>query len=538
MKFVKKLSALTLSAVLFGTSIAPVSAASKSEIVGANRYETAAKIADRMGNYNTAILVNSDKSLADGLSASSLAGKENAPILLVKKNSIPKETLKRLQNVNKVYIIGGKATIGSDVESKLSGKNIIRIEGRNRIETSEKVAKLVGNYNKAFIVNGNKGEADAMSVASVAARDKAPILLTNGKTSKQGKKSGVTYYVIGGKSVVSSGLASKFGATRLSGKDRYQTNRAVVKKFYSKSKKLYYTKGNPLVDALTVSSLAKNNGVVLVSKNSDNSILKGKDIVQVGGINFNVDLSGNSKPVITTKKDTVTLEFLGEWDLSGYGLRAYDKEDGDLTNEIMIINPPIIIYPGTYKLNLEVSDSKGAKAYKTLTLIVKEPSGGSGNKPDGNKPGGNKPGGNRPSINVNSEAYQSEYRKEFYKLINAHRASDGKQPLTPEVGLERWAYLKSKHMADYNYFDHYYNGQLIHQMYPNEGGSARFSAENIYYARGYTPTAKEFAQQSFNGWKNSKGHNENMLEGSYNHVGVAVYQSNDGKIYATTDFGW
>ena len=538
MKFAKKLSALTLSAVLFGTSIAPVSAASKSEIVGANRYETAAKIADRMGNYNTAILVNSDKSLADGLSASSLAGKENAPILLVKKNSIPKETLKRLQNVNKVYIIGGKATIGSDVESKLSGKNIIRIEGRNRIETSEKVAKLVGNYNKAFIVNGNKGEADAMSVASVAARDKAPILLTNGKTSKQGKKSGVTYYVIGGKSVVSSGLASKFGATRLSGKDRYQTNRAVVKKFYSKSKKLYYTKGNPLVDALTVSSLAKNNGVVLVSKNSDNSILKGKDIVQVGGINFNVDLSGNSKPVITTKKDTVTLEFLGEWDLSGYGLRAYDKEDGDLTNEIMIINPPIIIYPGTYKLNLEVSDSKGAKAYKTLTLIVKEPSGGSGNKPDGNKPGGNKPGGNRPSINVNSEAYQSEYRKEFYKLINAHRASHGKQPLTPESGLERWAYLKSKHMADYNYFDHYYNGQLIHQMYPNEGGSARFSAENIYYARGYTPTAKEFAQQSFNGWKNSEGHNENMLEGSYNHVGVAVYQSNDGKIYATTDFGW
>ncbi len=538
MKFAKKLSALTLSAVLFGTSIAPVSAASKSEIVGANRYETAAKIADRMGNYNTAILVNSDKSLADGLSASSLAGKENAPILLVKKNSIPKETLKRLQNVNKVYIIGGKATIGSDVESKLSGKNIIRIEGRNRIETSEKVAKLVGNYNKAFIVNGNKGEADAMSVASVAARDKAPILLTNGKTSKQGKKSGVTYYVIGGKSVVSSGLASKFGATRLSGKDRYQTNRAVVKKFYSKSKKLYYTKGNPLVDALTVSSLAKNNGVVLVSKNSDNSILKGKDIVQVGGINFNVDLSGNSKPVITTKKDTVTLEFLGEWDLSGYGLRAYDKEDGDLTNEIMIINPPIIIYPGTYKLNLEVSDSKGAKAYKTLTLIVKEPSGGSGNKPDGNKPGGNKPGGNKPSINVNSEAYQSEYRKEFYKLINAHRASKGKQPLTPEVGLERWAYLKSKHMADNDYFAHKYNGQMIDDMYPNEGGSVSLSGENIYYAQGYTPTAKEFAQQSFNGWRNSKGHNENMLSGSYNHVGVAVYQSNDGKIYATTDFGW
>ena len=90
MKFKEKASALTLCAVLLGTSIAPVSAATQTSIIGANRYDTAAKIADNMGNYDTAILVNADKSLADGLSASSLAGKENAPILLVKKDSIPK----------------------------------------------------------------------------------------------------------------------------------------------------------------------------------------------------------------------------------------------------------------------------------------------------------------------------------------------------------------------------------------------------------------------------------------------------------------
>ncbi len=111
MKFREKASALVLCAVLLGTSVVPVSAANKDEIVGANRYDTAAKIADRMGNYDTAILVNSDKSLADGLSASSLAGKENAPILLVKQNSIPSETLARLQKVKKVYIIGGTAAI-------------------------------------------------------------------------------------------------------------------------------------------------------------------------------------------------------------------------------------------------------------------------------------------------------------------------------------------------------------------------------------------------------------------------------------------
>ncbi len=177
----------------------------------------------------------------------------------------------RLQNVDKVYIIGGNAAISKNVENQLSDKEIIRIEGKNRIETSEKVAALLGGYNEAFIVNGNKGEADAMSVASVAARDKAPIILTNGNTSSQDKKSGVKYFAIGGGAVVSNeadamsvasvaardkapiiltngntssqdkksgvkyfaigggavvsnNLVSKFDAKRISGNNRYETN--------------------------------------------------------------------------------------------------------------------------------------------------------------------------------------------------------------------------------------------------------------------------------------------------------------------------
>lgn len=286
MKFKEKASSLALSAVLLGTSIAPVSAVTKTEIIGANRYETAAKIADKMGNYDTAILVNADKSLADGLSASSLAGKENAPILLVKKDSIPAATMQRLRNVKRVYVIGGEAAVSQRVVDSLGDVTYIRIQGANRIETSENVAEIVGNYNKAFVVNGNKGEADAMSVASVAARDKAPIILTNGKSSNEVKRPGVKYYVVGGSAVVSNSLVNKFGAIRLSGSDRYKTNRVVVNKFYPNSSKLYFTKGNPLVDALTVSPLAKNDGVVLVSAKSDNSILNGKDTVQVGGMNF------------------------------------------------------------------------------------------------------------------------------------------------------------------------------------------------------------------------------------------------------------
>lgn len=546
MKFKEKASSLALCAVLLGTSIAPVSAATQTSIIGANRYDTAAKIADNMGNYDTAILVNADKSLADGLSASSLAGKENAPILLVKKDSIPKETLSRLQKVKKVYIIGGTAAVSSNVTNQLAGKEITRIEGSNRIETSENVAKLVGNYDEAFIVNGNKGEADAMSVASVAARDKAPIILTNGTSSTQNKKSGVKYFVVGGEAVVSNSLVNKFGAVRLSGSDRYKTNRAVVQKFYPNPGKLYYTKGNPLVDALTVSSLAKNDGVVLVSPKSDNSILKDKNTVQVGGMNFTVDPTNDSKPVMTSKVDRVEFAYDENVDFQKFGLTATDKTDGDITDKIVTYNLPNLGNPGEYKITFSVTNSKGVEATKTVTVVILDRDA---QKPDGEKPDN---GQSDLAAKINSPAYQAEYREEFYKLINQHRVNNGVHECQVESSMEELSYLKSKHMEDLNYFAHDYddsktqyykdrwrNGThpylMVEEIYPNVA-KVKPTGENILKTWHLYLTPKELAKESFDVWKNSNGHNKTMLEEDFLYLGVGIY-SDGMSICATTKFG-
>ncbi|WP_174919224.1 cell wall-binding repeat-containing protein [Peptacetobacter hominis] len=260
----------------------------ESDIIGKDRYETAGIIADRSSVHDTVILVNANEALSDGLSAAALSGKLNAPILLTKKDSIPKATMDRLDRVSNVYIIGGENAISKKVEEQLKGKKITRIGGKNRIETSMKIAEKIGNYDEAFIVNGYTGEADAMSASAVAAREVAPIILTNGKTSNYAKKSGVEYYAVGGKAVLDDKIVSKYDAERFGGDDRYETNRLIINEFYKYSSKYYFTKGELLVDALTVSLHAKDNGVVLVSKKSDNSILKGKDIVQVGGMPFSI----------------------------------------------------------------------------------------------------------------------------------------------------------------------------------------------------------------------------------------------------------
>ena len=587
MKFKEKASSLALCAVLLGTSIAPVSAATKTEIVGANRYETAAKIADKMGNYDTAILVNADKSLADGLSASSLAGKENAPILLVKKDSIPAATMQRLRKVKRVYVIGGTAAIGSGVTNKLSGKDVTRIEGKNRIETSENVAKVVGNYDEAFIVNGNKGEADAMSVASVAARDKAPIILTNGTSSNQSKKSGVKYYVVGGSAVVSNSLVNKFGAIRLSGSNRYATNRAVVSKFYANSGKLYYTKGDLLVDALTVSSLAKNNGVVLVSAKSDNSILKDKEVVQVGGMNFDVNFDGSAKP-----EENKPVKPDGQKPEENKPV----KPDGQKPEENKPVKPdgqkpnPDENKPvkpdgnkpdgGTQKPEEQkppVKNTKPKFSFSTLAIMVdqNQPINFSeyGIKaydaedgdltakikydriPDTSIPGSHSfkatvtdKGGLTATLNLsvyvkeydpeydtNSSEYLRRARAEFNRLLSQYRSVNNCKAVVEDSDSNKLSQLKSEHMAKYNYFDHDYNGKGIHDIYPEVGaGKLVHQFENIYTNKGLVHTPEELAKSAFTSWVNSGGHRAALLyNGDADCYGFGVYKASNGKVYAT-----
>lgn len=295
MKLNKKFLTVLLSSIMVcSVSLPYLSEAAQIETIkGKDRYDTALKISEKVGYYDTVILVNSTVSLADGLSASGLSGVKNAPIIPIKKDNIPAQSEKAIGKASNIYIIGGEAAISKKVEDSLKskGKIVYRIEGSSRIETSKKVAELIGNYDKAFIVNGFKGEADAMSISSVAAKEKAPIILTDGNNPSVEKKSGVEYFVVGGKTVVSDKLASSYSAKRLAGSDRYKTNRAIIQKFYPNSKKLYCADGTSLIDALTVSLLAKDNGIAFAGANSDNSILNGKDIVKVGKVEI-----GSNKP--------------------------------------------------------------------------------------------------------------------------------------------------------------------------------------------------------------------------------------------------
>ena len=288
----KKNMTICLASTMMVSNVIPALAAEKEIIEGKNMYETAGLIADKQ-SYSSAILVNLDNSIADGLSASGLSGATNAPILLTKKDSIPDETLKRLNCVSKVYIIGLEAAVSKSVENKLKDKGISveRLGGANRNQTSYNVANKISkikNITSVALTNGTKGEADSISIASTAARDGMPVILTNGKSIDYNTKN-IKTYAIGGNAVISDKLVKSTNAERLGGANRYKTNKIILDKFYPNAKEYYVADGYDLKNALVGSTLAKDAPLMLVSKGSDKSVFKGANkISKIGTLSSSI----------------------------------------------------------------------------------------------------------------------------------------------------------------------------------------------------------------------------------------------------------
>ena len=291
-------------------------------LAGENRYETAVEVAKEYAGLNNAftggkgtiVMVNGN-SLVDGLSASPLAAQENAPMLLVEKDRIPKATadyiktlageatLGNLKTIN-IDIVGGTSVVSKDVEKELKsyGFNVRRFGGRDREDTSMKVAKAINNTSSAFVV-GAEGEADAMSIASVASsktlttdKNVTPIIVSNKNGLSDNALESLNnknVTVVGGEAVVSKSefdnikeaVGKNNTVNRVAGENRQETNAQVINKYYNgtfglnnegKSGDVLVAKDGQrnkmeLVDALTVSNLAaaKNAPIVLATNKLD-----------------------------------------------------------------------------------------------------------------------------------------------------------------------------------------------------------------------------------------------------------------------------
>ena len=286
-------------------------------LAGANRYETAVKIAKEQADLTSVaqegniVLVNGE-ALVDGLSAAPLAwslGKNSkaAPILLTKSDTLPKETKEYLKELVKaepiqdlekitIHIVGGEAVVTESVVEELEdyGFKVKRHGGENREETSLEVLEQRKPQN-IYVVGAN-GEADAMSIAPVASLNYGSIVVAKkGGLSKAAfkaiERSKANITIVGGEAAISAEEEAKLKEIakenkktieRVSGVNRQATNAAIMKKFYtfSNTSNVVVAKDGQknkmdLVDALTAANLAsqKKAPVVLATDKLSNEQL-------------------------------------------------------------------------------------------------------------------------------------------------------------------------------------------------------------------------------------------------------------------------
>lgn len=300
-----------------GSSSDSTSNVTVKKLKGADRFETAVKISQSgWTKSDTVVIVNGeDRSMVDGLTATPLASVKNSPILLSSNDKLPQKTVEELKRLNpsKVIVIGGNNSMPNSVVEAIKSVNskisVQRIGGETRYQTSINIAKEIdktSNVSKLYIGAGN-GEADSLSIASLAGKEKTPIVLTQKdgvdneaeQFIKSNKVSNV--YFIGGVEKISNKAIEQVGKiankdvskNRIAGQNRQETNAKVIDKFYSQSKLdgVVVANQDKLIDALAVGPLAaKNNSPVVLATNtldkSQESSLKNKNsskLFEVGG---------------------------------------------------------------------------------------------------------------------------------------------------------------------------------------------------------------------------------------------------------------
>jgi N-acetylmuramoyl-L-alanine amidase len=272
----------------------PHSEAAAPRIDGQDRFEVAVNVSKKGWPSSDTVIITNYLAYADALSASPLAYKKNAPILLTQNQYLTPATKTEIIRLKakQAIIIGGTGSISNTVynELKSMGLTVTRIDGSDRFAVAYNISKHLSNKGKAVIAYG-LNFPDALAIAPYAARNEYPILLTAKDVLPSATKAAIneknitSTYIIGGEGSVSNTVKSQLPSpTRIGGANRFEVAENVIRQLNLSTTSTYLTSGMNFADALTGSVLAaKNNAPLLLTTptklpNETKSIIQDKPI--------------------------------------------------------------------------------------------------------------------------------------------------------------------------------------------------------------------------------------------------------------------
>ncbi|MGG0720097.1 cell wall-binding repeat-containing protein [Robertmurraya massiliosenegalensis] len=244
---------------------------------GKDRFEVAVNVSKAgWSNGSDTVVIANFLAFADALSASPLAYKHNAPILLSHPNELTATTKREIQRLKpkKVIIIGGPISISENIVKTLKDMKVTNIErfgGETRFDVAYNIASRLGETDTAIVTNGMKF-MDAMSIAPYAAKNGYPILLTyyDHTLPKQMDKAldelQIKNTIIsGGELSVSKEISNRLPKPkRIGGEDRYEVSANILEELNPNGKKAFIATGRTFADALTGSVLAAKEGASML----------------------------------------------------------------------------------------------------------------------------------------------------------------------------------------------------------------------------------------------------------------------------------
>lgn len=285
--------AVLLVAVIAALGIAPLGAAaasgaSSSEVIGgADRYETAALVSQKLKPGGAAtVFVASGAVPADALAAGPAAGSVDAPILLTAYDRLPDATRRELIRLkpSRVVIVGSTPSVSEMTRQAIADAvpdaKIERIAGPDRQSTAAALrTRFLPDASEVFLVNGWTFP-DAVSASAAGARHGIPILLATRTELPQATRDALaaahasTITVVGDTPSVgdrAARLASRAsggaGWSRIAGPDRYATNGSLVQRYFDPpgGDGVAIATGENFPDALVASAYGRVGVPVLLS---------------------------------------------------------------------------------------------------------------------------------------------------------------------------------------------------------------------------------------------------------------------------------
>jgi len=251
---------------------------SVTRISGSDRYDTSFKIQEFLtkDEFSYYAVFASGEGFSDALSAGILAGEFEAPLILVRKDSIPKVISDNYSRITfgRSFLVGGTNSVSKKVEDEIH-KNIsvtIRLAGKNRLDTAlsiygpilEKRKELV--LGDAFSSYNGYVYADALTAMpymyQLNKHDMGPLPLL----PYAGEDASI---VFGGYNSVPKLVGEK---SRIYGADRYKTAVEISKAFKSNLNKdvdtIVLASGEDYPDALCAGPLASSKNAAILLTNS------------------------------------------------------------------------------------------------------------------------------------------------------------------------------------------------------------------------------------------------------------------------------